>query len=112
MRNIHYVQCEQMYIDNADADGFVYVWHRETGVLLEILNGHGDGSVNDVAWNPQNPNMFASCSDDWSIRIWESPISVSRSSHPLTARAQSPVASSKGKGRELDAIDLASGSLQ
>ena len=52
-------------------DGNIYIWHRETGFLLEMLTGHGEGSVNAVAWNPTNERMFASCSDDHSIRIWE-----------------------------------------
>ena len=54
-------------------DGNVYVWYRDTGALLEVLSGHGEGSVNSVAWNPKNEEMFASCSDDHTIRIWEAP---------------------------------------
>ena len=49
------------------------MWHRDTGTLLEVLSGHGSGSVNSVAWNPRNERMFASCGDDCSIRLWEAP---------------------------------------
>jgi WD40 repeat protein len=47
------------------------VWHRDRGILLDVLAGHGSGSVNSVAWNPRNTQMFASCSDDCTIRLWE-----------------------------------------
>ena len=49
------------------------MWHRDTGIPLEVLPGHGEGSVNAVAWNPMNERMFASCSDDRTVRIWECP---------------------------------------
>ncbi|KAH9066423.1 WD40-repeat-containing domain protein [Lactarius vividus] len=50
-------------------DGNVYIWDRERAVLLDVLTGHGSGSVNSVAWNPRNTQMFASCSDDFTIRL-------------------------------------------
>ena len=47
----------------------VYIWHRHGGALLEVLPGHA-GTVNDVAWSPVEPLLFASCSDDHTVRLW------------------------------------------
>ncbi|KAH0830644.1 WD40-repeat-containing domain protein [Lanmaoa asiatica] len=77
------------FVVSGSEDRNVYVWHRETGVLLEILPGHGVGSVNSVAWNPRNERMFASCSDDFTIRIWE----------PLPQSASDVGRNGKGKGK-------------
>jgi len=84
------------FIVSGSEDGKVYVWHRDTGVLLEILSGHGDGSVNDVAWNPSNERMFASCSDDKTVRIWESPLARPMDDEDMQARALEQT----GKGKE------------
>ncbi|KAL1755957.1 WD40-repeat-containing domain protein [Schizophyllum commune] len=61
------------FVVSGSEDGKVYLWHRETGALLEVLSGHGTGSVNTVAWNPTRERMFASCSDDCSVFVWEPP---------------------------------------
>jgi WD40 repeat protein len=45
------------------ADSRIYVWQKDTGKLLEKLDGH-KGVINAVAWNPVYPDLFASCADD------------------------------------------------
>lgn len=83
------------------SDGNVYVWHRESGILLEVLSGHGEGSVNSVAWNPTNERMFASCSDDRSIRIWEAPPpGVYVAELPIVEPPQPTSSSNVEKGKE------------
>jgi WD repeat-containing protein 26 len=85
-------------------DGNVYVWQCDTGLLLETLPGHGEGSVNSVAWNPTNERMFATCSDDHTIRIWEAPLREPGSR--VTNRSNS---NGKGKTRQQsngDSVDF------
>jgi WD40 repeat protein len=55
-------------LTSGNSDNHVYVWNRKHGSLLQVLEGH-NAMVNSVSWNPTNPNLFASASDDKTVRM-------------------------------------------
>ena len=50
-------------------DSKVYLWHRRRERPIMIFPGH-TRTVNCVAWHPTLPLLFASASDDATVRIW------------------------------------------
>ncbi|KAK7203317.1 WD40-repeat-containing domain protein [Myxozyma melibiosi] len=61
------------FLVSGSDDANVYIWRRQDGMLIDVLPGHSKG-VNSVAWNPVDQHMFASASDDNTIRIWTSDV--------------------------------------
>lgn len=77
-------------------DGSILLWQRESGRPVKLLSGH-QGAVNSLAWcvlgaagrpaedeGPSNvtpPYLFASASDDQTVRVWR-PLPASSPSLP------------------------------
>ncbi|KAI6717301.1 WD domain-containing protein [Diplocarpon mali] len=65
-----YGGANESFVIFGSEEGNVYIYHKESGHLIEKLEGHGKASCNSVSWNPSNPSMFATVGDDAKVRIW------------------------------------------
>lgn len=50
-------------------DMTIRIWDWKKDSCIRILQGHG-GNIYDIRISPVNPELFASCSEDRGIRLW------------------------------------------
>ncbi|QUC19588.1 uncharacterized protein UV8b_03829 [Ustilaginoidea virens] len=58
----------ESFVVSGSEDGYVFIWHKNIGAAVERLPGHIK-RCNGAAWNPADPCMLASCSDEGSIKM-------------------------------------------
>lgn len=63
---------DESFLATGSDDAHVYIWRRGSASLVARLSGHS-GSVNAVAWHPNDPAILASASDDHMVNLWVSP---------------------------------------
>nr|XP_018264722.1 WD-repeat protein [Kwoniella dejecticola CBS 10117]OBR86880.1 WD-repeat protein [Kwoniella dejecticola CBS 10117] len=93
------------FVLSGSEDGHVYVWQGSSPNPIEVLSGH-TSVVNSVAWNPVAARrIFASCSDDSTIRIWQPPLNLDDPtvSMVVEAEAESGVLEGNGNHGEVEA---------
>jgi WD40 repeat protein len=57
------------YVISGGEDCKIYIWERASNKLVSVLQGHVS-TVNCIAWNNHHTHMFASASDDTTVRIF------------------------------------------
>ncbi|KWU44917.1 WD40 repeat-like protein [Rhodotorula sp. JG-1b] len=110
------------FILTGSGDGKIYVYHRDTGRLVQSISGHSR-TVNAVAWNraastsPTNSRgataMWASCSDDRTVRIWQIPDASSGSGSATSSTTVGTDGAALGRrgGSRLRPLDRSSAPL-
>ncbi|KAL1367047.1 hypothetical protein HN51_021103 [Arachis hypogaea] len=80
---------------SGDCKNCIYLWEPTSAATWNVDNtpfvGH-TASVEDLQWSPAEPDVFASCSVDGSIAIWD------------TRRGKSPAASFKAHNADVNVI--------
>ncbi|KAK3702754.1 hypothetical protein RRG08_042739 [Elysia crispata] len=78
----------QDYVASGSEDQKVFIWHKRRETPVAVLEGHRL-TVNCVHWNPAEPSMLASASDDGTVRIWGPKDKLRRRKDSLTSSGRS-----------------------
>ena len=59
----------QNFVISGSEDSRVWIWRRQTGARVAVLEAHAPGTVNAVAWHPTDGAVWASAGDDRRVRM-------------------------------------------
>ncbi|KAG6041249.1 hypothetical protein E4U41_005290 [Claviceps citrina] len=59
----------ESFVVSGSEDGNIFIWHKNIGAAIVRLSGHPK-RCNGATWNPADPCMLVSCSDEGPIKIW------------------------------------------
>ena len=59
---------DESFVTSGSDDGSLFIWHKKTGAIIERLTAHSK-RCNGAMWNPVDPCMLASCSDEGPIKM-------------------------------------------
>ncbi|KAG5999343.1 hypothetical protein E4U54_001905, partial [Claviceps lovelessii] len=59
----------ESFVVSGSEDGNMFIWHKNMGDAVERLPGHVK-RCNGATWNPADPCMLASCSDEGPIKMY------------------------------------------
>lgn len=76
-QQIYLIKCDfggvnESFVVAGSEDAFIYLWNKEKGDHIAKIGGEKGHTqvVNQISWNPTDSFLFASASDDQTIRIW------------------------------------------
>ena len=65
-----YGGANESFVIHGSTTGMAYIWHKDSGQLVQKLEAHAKGCCNSVAWSPTDPTMFVTCGDDHKVRVY------------------------------------------
>ncbi|KAJ1915316.1 hypothetical protein IWQ60_008481 [Tieghemiomyces parasiticus] len=101
---------DQLYVACGGEDGHIYAWSRLTGKPVANIKAHS-GTVNTIAWSPANTNLFATASDDKTVKLWNAEYSRNNTlpnADPLALNAVTGCPASTDASRERTDLEVSS----